>query len=795
MIRAYINKGLGLPVKMKRIFRVPSWSNRFYQYLFSYILLIVMLMSIVGGVVYGSFLSILQKEVEDSTIATLTQIKEAMDTRTSEMNRMALQIASNPLLTPFMVAEGGYGTYQAIQDLKKYRSANDFVHDVVLYYRSGQPSVMYAASGIHSIDYFFSSAYPFKHWGKEEFVQTLSTLDKPVIRSVEQVAAGGAYSTGFVVYLHPLSADADKGYGVVFFLIKEDEMKHMISRVLKDYSGMTWIVDENNEPVTQVLNNIAPEQAASIREAVQHPDSSQPIHSISMNRVDYSVVTLKSETNGWSYITAMPTNQLLGKVNETRSLFHYTVMAVLALGLLMAVVFSIRNYKPLLKLAGGLTNERILKEWPRKTDEIALIAEAIGEVTRENEGLLEKLKSQASLLKENYVLSLVEGRVRSREELEEIRPVLGLTMDKPYFAVLLLLIDDYEQFIKENTKPMQDIIKYSLIQVVENLSGKIGDGWGAEYREGRGIVVLLNILEGSEGLDQLTELGVKAKQFANQHYRMGITIGIGRVFSDLVKIHKSLAQADHAARYRLVKGGNQVICYSEVKQSKESIIWYPLEPEKLLVRAIKQGNSDEVRKVIRDMISSIVSQPISIERVEFICFDMINTVMKTLLEMDMKIEDADQAIERIFVSRFETVEALEPIMIEFCDRVCEYVDKHKESKNMALLDQLVAYVDQHYQEPTISLDQIAGEFGFSSSYLTRFFKNQTGDSLMRYVDQIRMNEAKLLLKTTDLNLGQIIERVGYVDLTNFIRKFKKLEGVTPIQYRNLVQGDAFSLSK
>ncbi|MFD0868693.1 helix-turn-helix domain-containing protein [Paenibacillus residui] len=778
---------------LKRIFRVPSWSGRFYQYLFSYILLIVMLLVIVGSVIYGSFISVLREEVEGSVIATLTQIKEAMDTRTSEMNRMALQIAANPLLTPFMVAEGGYGTYQAVQDLKKYRSANDFVHEVVLYYGDGQASTMYAASGIHSIDYFFRFAYPFSQWGKEEFVSTLSSLEKPVIRSVEQAAAGGAPSSGYVLYLHPLSVDASRGYGVVLFIIKEDELNSMISKVLKDYSGFTFILDENGRPVTKVLSNISEEQAGSILEAFPPSESGEAIQSVSVNRTDYSMVQLKSETNGWSYITVMPTDQFLGKVNETRAIFHYTVVAVLLLGLLLALAFSIRNYRPLLKLAGGLADRRIIKEWPRKTDEISLISKAIGEVTRENQGLLEKLNSQASLLKASYVLSLVEGKVKSTEEWDEIREALDWPAEYPHYAVMLLLIDNYDRFVGENTKPMQDIIKYSLIQMAENLSQRLGAGWGAEYKEGRGIVILLNIREGLDELNDLADLGTKVRLFANQHYQVGVTVGIGGMFNNITKLPQSLTQADHAARCRLVKGGNQVICYSEVEKSKESIIWYPLESEKLLVKAIKQGNSDEVQTVIRDMMSSMVNQPISIEKVEFIGFDMINTVMKTLLEMDMKIEAADLAMERFFVSRFETVEALEHKMIEFCDRVCEYVERHKESKNIALLDQLVAYVDRHYHDNTINLEQIAGEFGFSPSYLTRFFKNQTGDSLMRYIDQIRMEKAKELLRTTDMNLGEIIERVGYIDPTNFIRKFKKLEGVTPIQYRNLIQAGRLSL--
>ena len=103
-----------------------------------------------------------------------------------------------------------------------------------------------------------------------------------------------------------------------------------------------------------------------------------------------------------------------------------------------------------------------------------------------------------------------------------------------------------------------------------------------------------------------------------------------------------------------------------------------------------------------------------------------------------------------------------------------------------MLDEIKAYIEENYKDHSLSLKCIADHFGISASYATRFFKNQTGESLMRYIDCMRMQEAKQLLKTTELTLKDILYEVGYIDSTNFIRKFKRNEGLTPIQYRNLM---------
>lgn len=100
-----------------------------------------------------------------------------------------------------------------------------------------------------------------------------------------------------------------------------------------------------------------------------------------------------------------------------------------------------------------------------------------------------------------------------------------------------------------------------------------------------------------------------------------------------------------------------------------------------------------------------------------------------------------------------------------------------------LLGTIYDYVEENYASPALSLSSIAESLRFSPSYLTRYFKEKTGISLMQYIDRKRFEESKRLLAATALPVKAIVERVGYTDEANFSRKFKKYEGVTPTQYR------------
>ncbi|MBJ8193390.1 hypothetical protein JDS79_42440, partial [Bacillus cereus] len=85
----------------------------------------------------------LSHEIETTTVSTMSKIKDDMDTRIGEMNRMAMQIASNSLLTPYKVSEDAYSSYRTVAELKKYKSTNLFVNDIVLYYTCPSCTSMY----------------------------------------------------------------------------------------------------------------------------------------------------------------------------------------------------------------------------------------------------------------------------------------------------------------------------------------------------------------------------------------------------------------------------------------------------------------------------------------------------------------------------------------------------------------------------------------------------------------------------------------------------------------------------
>ena len=99
------------------------------------------------------------------------------------------------------------------------------------------------------------------------------------------------------------------------------------------------------------------------------------------------------------------------------------------------------------------------------------------------------------------------------------------------------------------------------------------------------------------------------------------------------------------------------------------------------------------------------------------------------------------------------------------------------------VDKVLAYINAHYTEK-LTLEQLASTVYLNKHYLVRLFKNETGKTPFDFVIATRLEQAKKLLKCTNLNISDIAQRCGFETSAYFCKKFKNEFNITPLKYRN-----------
>jgi YesN/AraC family two-component response regulator len=110
------------------------------------------------------------------------------------------------------------------------------------------------------------------------------------------------------------------------------------------------------------------------------------------------------------------------------------------------------------------------------------------------------------------------------------------------------------------------------------------------------------------------------------------------------------------------------------------------------------------------------------------------------------------------------------------------VAHHADATLPANIANVIRYIEKDLAKD-INLEKLAKKTAMSKHHFCRVFKKHTGDTPMHFLTCKRIERAKILLLDEELTITDIIAAVGFQDQSNFIKNFKKIEGVTPSFYR------------
>lgn len=211
--------------------------------------------------------------------------------------------------------------------------------------------------------------------------------------------------------------------------------------------------------------------------------------------------------------------------------------------------------------------------------------------------------------------------------------------------------------------------------------------------------------------------------------------------------------------------------------------------EKEIVDAIAQGNKDEIARILNDYNKDILLSffnriPESPIRSAKNIVLVMNTISRTAAERGgvhpLYIHHISEKFA-ILIERASSLSVLkqlgEAMVYEYCAAVRDFSTRHYS----LLVKKAVNYIHMHLEED-LSLSIIADELYVNASHLSRKFKAETSKSIVDYINQKRIEEAKRYLERGNVSITEVALMVGFNDLNYFSRVFKKTTSLSPSQY-------------
>lgn len=417
--------------------------------------------------------------------------------------------------------------------------------------------------------------------------------------------------------------------------------------------------------------------------------------------------------------------------------------------------------------------------------EVDLLAAKI-EKKRQEEALREQYKKEMeeNLLKEKQDLFryLVAGE-KSVPELLELGERLGMDLSAMWYSVVLMKT--------QSRYHAHDEYSNSLVEIEERLKlldAKMEVLSFDRNLEGKAIIIKADsqeelIEQQAVYLQQLEEI---LKEYAQVRYFGGVGIPVNR----LREVSTSFEHASRAFAHRYLIGDSRILNSADMEQgvyvARENFSIDDVNTKQMDRNKIKEflklGDKAEVIYFVEEffkdlgtgaMRSNIFRQYIIMDAY-FCVVDFVEGLQ--LQRNEIEAPDAQSTI-------LQSQESAMNYIVQIMEKAIALREKTASNRYGDIVDEVVRYIEENYAEEDLSLNLLAAHVNFSPNHLSMIFSQQTGQTLIKFITDYRMNKAKELLRCTGKRSSVIAEEVGYKDSHYFSFLFKKTQGMTPTQYR------------
>lgn len=259
---------------------------------------------------------------------------------------------------------------------------------------------------------------------------------------------------------------------------------------------------------------------------------------------------------------------------------------------------------------------------------------------------------------------------------------------------------------------------------------------------------------------------------------------LGEATQDLKMAMDGLDVVKIRLNQRLIEGTNRIYTKDVEKETSELLAMLA-DFQNQLIEAVEVQNLFLIKKVLQRLESVIADKQFlnghAVLNYYKGAFDMYELTLRkfNFYSPDLKLTNFDLEIEN-----FGSVLDVHRFFATTLTGSFELIIEKMEEKMSRPVLEAKAFIRENFSQP-ISLEIVAEKVGFSASYFSSMFKEQTEESFSDYLFRKRMEGAKTQLRTTRNSVAVICENVGYSDLRSFTKSFKKYTGLTPKDYRKL----------
>ena len=774
--------------------------NKLFFKILLYFLSLLVLVIVIGVFSYTNYVKEFKRDYNDKLTMNLQSSADAIDGYLQMIHESGVGFFGDPVVKRLLKPRSTYTEedlaelYLLPQSVGRTRySLNRFIDEVFVY---ADDSSVFTASGLNAFDSFFGKFYHYLDYDNTYWTERLESRSS--IEIVYPATVDNSFGTKRVISFIATNRDGAHP-AVLVATIRERMLFRTMEVILEPGVTRVLVVDNQGEIVLTSDSSFAAQPVLQqIRgEASETTEAPQaPAAELSLDGESYTVSSVTSGLYGWTFYALTPVDEFRRQASGMLNLIVGICVLLVVIGGLFSFIFSFRIYNPIRKLGEVLAQEQSGLNWGKESQAHAGDLQQIGSGIDELISYRLRYQHELHTLTQEYLdqslLRLMHGIDQREDQNEELLRTMRqrLAFDQSGFVCMIVSVEFLTPFYQDIQDVDRIVIQSKLKKIIDGLLRDFITVYVLESRKNTFLCVVNaqdeTIREAiTQGLERLVQTFIHDWAYCRIH------VGVGKFHDHVQGITRSYREAV-TALHAIEDNEPFTVRYAEDLGSAGAQ-HYSFADENRLLNLLKVGDKDGL-EVMADELLEMSEKRSAPYRVRTLLLgEMYQTAMRYARERGMDAESllSDEEHGRMTgpLERPEDFRQSRSLLVRLFHGIADReTDNHRPPGKSTELAQLIKqYVESHFTSD-LYLESIAEEMGVSMKYASRVFKGKYDMNLTDYISFLRIGKAKELL-AGEQTIAEISEQCGFFNRTTFLRTFKRLEGVSPNDYRKLIRKD------
>lgn len=387
---------------------------------------------------------------------------------------------------------------------------------------------------------------------------------------------------------------------------------------------------------------------------------------------------------------------------------------------------------------------------------------------------------QQLILQEALLREMLKGRSYSRQEVVNRFTVDAWSVLENFYVCYVIQLDSFAIYDKYS-KDEVHLLDYAMRNLLEEVVSTREKAIILPTAE-REVTILFPISDehSLSNREQRAGLEQAIKNAMRTYLNTTVVIGVSNVHHSFTRIFPAYKEASFAINLRFSFQPGSTIYYQEVCHLKAQSIDLAQEL-KQFERVIMIGDEAQINELLQRIKEKAgQSGCISKDSIKGFCSALLYIVDSASLSQSTVRSSAWKESMENKLNRMGNLADFYQWTEAFGEHLMEVTLQLKETTKV--IRSIKQYIAQHYAE-NIPLETLASQFNLSPNYISYVFKRETGKTIVEFLTECRIAQAKHLLETTNKKIYEIGQLVGYDNEHYFSRVFKKVTSVSPNRYK------------